>query len=298
MSRPTTQDRVEYALARALEAAIVRLPKGAASPVGEAIGGMVRRPFGIRRRTVEENIRRAFPEAGDEWVERTAREAYTHLGREVVAMIRLSRLSPEEIMALTDVPTWPEVQSALAEGKGALLVTGHYGNWEVAAAAVAARGVPISAIVKPQRNRLVDRMVQEARARLGIGTISITRAPREVPRLLAKGGVVGIVGDQDARRKGIFVPFFGVPASTFRGPAQFALRFDAPVFASTARRLEDGRYLVQGTRIPLERTGDAETDEYRLTAAMAAHLEEEIRADPTQYFWFHKRWKTSPPPEL
>lgn len=298
MARHTAQDRLEYALARALEAAIVRLPKGAAAPVGQAIGGLVRRPFGIRRGTVRENLRRAFPDADEAWIDRTAREAYAHLGREVVAMIRLSRLTADEVVALTDVPTWPEVQEALAEGKGALLVTGHYGNWEVAAAAVAARGVPISAIVKPQRNRLVDAMVQEARARLGIGTISISRAPREVPRLLARGGVVGIVGDQDARRKGIFVPFFGVPASTFRGPAQFALRFDTPVFAATARRLEDGRYRVQGTRIPLERTGDPAADEYRLTAAISAHLEGEIRADPTQYFWFHKRWKTSPPPEL
>lgn len=213
-------------------------------------------------------------------------------------MVRLSRMSREEIVALTDVPSWPQVQKALAEGNGALLVTGHYGNWEVAAAAVAARGVPISAVVKPQRNRLVDAMVQEARARLGIGTIEMARAPRQVPRVLAEGGVIGIVADQDARQKGIWVPFFGIPASTFRGPAQFALRFNAAVFASIARRLPDGRYRVEGTRIPLVRTGDAAEDERRLTATLAAHLEQEIRKDPTQYFWFHKRWKTVPPSEL
>ena len=298
MASHSLQDRVEYALARALERAIVHLPAGAADPVGRGIGGLVRRPFGIRRGVVAENLRRAFPDAGDEWIERTVRQSYAHLGREVVAMIRLSRLSAAEIIALTDVPAWPEVEAVVAEGKGALVVTGHFGNWEVGAAAVAARGVPISAIVKPQRNRLVDRMVQDARARLGIGTIPIGRAAREVPRLLARGGVVGIVGDQDARRKGLFVPFFGVPASTFRGPAQFALRFDAAVFASTTRRLADDRYLVQGTRIPVHRTGDAEADEYRLTAALAANLEEAIRAAPEQYFWFHKRWKTRPSPEL
>lgn len=292
------QDRAEFLLAKGLEGVIGRLPGGAVDPLGEALGGLVRRPLGIRRNTVVENLRRAFPEASDEWIEETAQASYAHLGREVVAMVRLSRLSREEIVALTDVPTWPEVQEALAEGNGALLVTGHYGNWEVAAAAVAARGVAISAIVKPQRNRLVDRMVQEARARLGVGTIEMARAPRQVPRVLAKGGVVGIVADQDARNKGIWVPFFGIPASTFRGPAQFALRFNAAVFASTARRLPDGRYHVEGTRIPLVRTGDAAEDERLLTAKLAAHLEQEIRKDPTQYFWFHKRWKTQPPPEL
>ena len=298
MKRPTVQDRVEYLLARTLEGAIAHLPSGAADPVGSAIGTLVRRPFGIRRRTVVENLRRAFPDADERWIDATAKATYGHLGREVVAMVRLSRLSREEVIALTDVPSWPAVQAALAEGKGALLVTGHYGNWEVAAAAVAARGVPISAVVKPQRNRLVNAMVQEARARLGIGTITMRKAAREVPRLLARGGVIGIVADQDARSRGVWVPFFGIPASTFRGPAQFALRFDAPVFAAVARRLPDGRYRVAGDRLPLERTGDADADELRLTAALAAHLEEEIRKDPGQYFWFHKRWKTAPPPEL
>lgn len=296
--RPTMQDRAEYALARALEGAMTHLPAAAADPVGAGIGALVRRPLGIRRRTVLENLRRAFPQASDAWIEETARASYAHLGREVVSMVRLSRLTPEEVVALTDVPPWPQVEEAVAEGKGALLVTGHYGNWEVAAAAVAARGVPISAVVKPQRNRLVDRMVQDARARLGIGTIPMRRAAREVPRLLARGGVIGIVADQDARSNGVWVPFFGVPASTFRGPAQFALRYDAAVFAAVARRLPDGRYRVDGERLPLVRTGDREADELRLTAALAAHLEHEIRKDPGQYFWFHKRWKTPPPPEL
>ena len=298
MRRHSLQDRAEYILARGLEGAIARLPAGAAERVGSAIGAMVRAPLGIRRDTVVQNLRRAFPDAEPDWIDRTVRETYRHLGREVVSMVRLSRLRPDEVIALTDVPSWDEFQEALAEGKGVLVVTGHYGNWEVAAAAVAARGVPIHAIVKPQRNRLVDTMVQEARARLGIGTISMRKAPRRVPRVLHRGGVVGIVADQDARSRGIWVPFFGIPASTFRGPAQFALRLDAAVFASIARRLPDGRYRVEGTRIPLVRTGDAEEDERRLMAALAAHLEGEIRKDPGQYFWFHKRWKTAPPKEL
>src|SRR5690606_33794273 len=132
----------------------------------------------------------------------------------------------------------------------------------------------------------------------GIGTITMRKAAREVPRVLADGGVIGIVADQDARSKGVWVPFFGAPASTFRGPAQFALKYDAAVFASVARRLPGGRYRVEGVRMPVTRTGDAAADELRLTAELAAHLEEEIRKDPGQYFWFHKRWKTPPPPEL
>lgn len=213
-------------------------------------------------------------------------------------MIRLSRLSPERIVEITDTPQWDEFVAARAQGKGVLLVTGHYGNWEVAAAAVAARGVPIEAVVKRQRNRLVDARVEAARQRLGIGTIDMRSAPKRIPRALSEGHAIGIVGDQDARDAGVWVPFFGVPASTYRGPALFALKFGVPVYASVARRLPEGRYRVEGARIPVENTGDLEADVRRVTGALARHLEQEIRKDPEQYFWFHKRWKTVPPAEL
>lgn len=298
MAGPTLQDRMEYGLTRALEGGVSLLPERWAARVGEAIGEIVRAPLGIRAGTVEANLRRAFPDATPEWLERVTRETYRHLGREAVAMIRLSHLSREEIVERTVLPQWEEFLAARGEGRGALLVTGHYGNWEVAAAAVAARGVPIEAVVKRQRNRLVDARIETARRRLGIGTIEMRQAPKRIPRALASGHALGIVADQDAREAGVWVPFFGVPASTYRGPALFALRFRAPVFAAVARRLPDGRYLVDARRVATPSSGDLEADVRALTAALAAHLEEEIRRDPGQYFWFHKRWKTAPPPEL
>jgi Kdo2-lipid IVA lauroyltransferase/acyltransferase len=291
------QSRFEYLLARSLEGGVSLLPEAAAERVGLVIGAAVRAPLGIRRRTVEANLRRAFPAADDAWIERVTRETYRHLGRETVAMVRLSRLSRQEVLARTEVPGWAELEEGMREGKGGLLVTGHYGNWEVAAAAVAARGYPIEAVVKRQRNLLVDARVQAARARLGVGTIEMREAPRRVPRALAQGKCIGIVADQDARAAGVWVPFFGIPTSSFRGPALFALRFRAPVFAAVARRVAGGRYRIESERIPLPHTGDLERDVLHLTAALAAHLEREIRREPGQYFWFHKRWKTQPPTE-
>lgn len=298
MGRHTLQDRIEYALTRSLEAGVSRLPDRAAVRLGEAIGTMVRFPLGIRRGVVDANLRRAFPDADEAWLERVRRETYRHLGREAVEMIRMSRLGRERILRMTEVPSWDDFESARAEGKGILLVTGHYGNWEIAAAAVAARGVPIEAVVKRQRNRLVDGRVEAARRRLGIGTIDMRSASRRIPRALSEGHAVGIVADQDAREAGVWVPFFGAPASTYRGPAVFALKLGVPVFASVARRLPDGRYRVEGVRIPVRPTGDLERDARRLTATLAEHLEAEIRKAPEQYFWFHKRWKTAPPAEL
>jgi KDO2-lipid IV(A) lauroyltransferase len=207
----------------------------------------------------------------------------------------LSRLDPQAVVDRTIPVGWDQMEAALGEGRGVLLVTGHYGNWEVAAATVAARGVPIAAIVRRQGNRLVDERLQELRRKLGVETIYQSAAPSRVPRVLRANGVVGIVGDQNARRAGILVPFFGRPASTHRGPALFALRLNAPVFSCIARRLpgNDVRYEIAGERVDVTRTGDLEKDVTSLTAELALRLEKQVRIAPEQYFWFHKRWKES-----
>ena len=286
---------MEYALARALETAVAALPERTADAFGRRLGAAAYRT-GIRRRTVEENLRLAFPEAPEEWRRSVARGAYEHLGREAAAMLRLSRLDPRAVVERTVTRGWEEMEAALAEGNGCILATGHYGNWEIAAATVASRGVPIAAIVRRQGNPLVNRRLDETRRRLGVETISQREALLKVPRALRGNGVVGIVGDQDARKAGVFVPFFGVPASTHRGPALFALRFGAPVFACVARRLPGPavRYEVSGTRVSVPRTGDQEADVRALTAELAARLEASIREAPEQYFWFHRRWKSRP----
>jgi KDO2-lipid IV(A) lauroyltransferase len=286
---------MEHWLLRLLEGGVARLSDSTAARVGGLLGAAIR-PAGIRRRTVEDNLRLAFPDQDEEWRAAVLRDAYRHLGREAVAMLRLSHHTREEILRLTDVPDadWAAFEAARAEGRGVLLVTGHYGNLEAAAAAVAARGVPVEAVVKGLRNPLVDEQLRVARERLGIRTIDMKDAPRRIPRVLADGGVIGIVADQDARSSGVWVPFFGVPASTYRGPALFASRFGAAVFASVARRLPDGRYRIQGERVETPKSGDLERDVTELTASLAAHLEKEIRKEPGQYFWFHKRWKTRP----
>jgi Kdo2-lipid IVA lauroyltransferase/acyltransferase len=299
MSRPRLQHRAEYAIARAIEGSLAGLSPRAADRAGAMIGELVRSPLGIRREVVEENLRRAFPEADDAWIGRTTKEAYRHLGREVVAMLRLSSLDRDGVNATVEIPDedWAAVQEALAEGRGAIFATGHYGNWEMAAAAVAARGVPIEAIVKRQSNPLVNARIESARRALGVETVDMGEAPRKVPRALLSGKAVGIVADQDARHSGVWVPFFGVPASTHRGPALFALRLGAPLFAAATRRLPDGRYRLTGKRVEVQRTESLEADVERVTADLSLRLEEEIRKDPAQYFWFHKRWKTPAPEE-
>ena len=296
--RHSAAHRAEFALARSLEQAVSVLPERAADRFGARIGRALHR-LGIRRDIVDENLRIAFPDKSVEWLEQTRLGAYEHLGREAAAMLRLSKLDARAVIARTVVHGWDELQEALSLGRGVILVTGHYGNWEIAGATVASRNVKIGAIVRRQGNRLVDERLQQLRRNLGVETIYQGQAPSRVPRLLRSNAVIGIVGDQDARRSGIFVPYFGKPASTHRGPALFAIRLGAPVFSCIARRLpgDEVRYEVRGSRVNFEPTGNVDADVRALTAELALRLENEVRKAPEQYFWFHKRWKTRPAEE-
>jgi Kdo2-lipid IVA lauroyltransferase/acyltransferase len=295
---PPLAHRAEYLLTRGAEAAVSRLPLHLAEAFGAAVGGLVHRPLGIRSDVVHGNLRRAFPDAAPEWIEAVARSAFRHLGRETIATMRLSSLGDAGIVDRTEMVGLEDLVAALAEGRGAILATGHLGNWEVDAAAIAARGLPMSGVVQRQSNRLVDARLDANRRRLGVETIVRSDARTRVPRALRAGHTVGLVADQDAGRSGLWVPFFGVPASTHRGPALFALRLGSPVFISAALRLPgENRYRVILERVEARRTDDLAADVERLTARLSVGLESLIRLAPEQYFWFHKRWKTPPPKE-
>lgn len=285
---------------RGLQRVVCTLPEAAAERVGAAVGGLVGAPLGIRREVVRANLRLAFPEQSEAWVERLARASYRHLGREAAVMMRLPMLSAEEIRARTHLDGWDEVLAAVERGRGVILATGHLGNWEVAAASVAVRGLPIAAVVRRQGNRLFDAHLDATRRRLGVETIAQREARHAVPRILQAGGVVALVADQDVRERGVFAPFFGRLASTARGPALFALRHGAALFACAALRRpgEEPAYDIAGRPVPVQPTGDLEADVWRVTAELNARLEAVIRLRPEQYFWFHKRWKTPAPPEL
>ena len=294
---PTFGHRVEYLLFRATAAATGVLGDRIVGSLTGAAGKLAYRPFGLRRAVVEAHLRASFPERDERWVRETAAAAYAHLGREGATLIRLSTLARERVVERTEVEGLAAFLEAVEAGKGVVLVTGHFGNWEIGGAALAARGVPIDGVAQRQSNPLFDRALVAARERLGMRVIERGRAPKLGLRALRAGRVLAFVADQDARRAGVFVPFFGRPASTHRGPALLALRTGAPLFLGTALRMPDGRYRIRLEEVEVDRTGETDVDVQRLTAAFTARLEAAIRTAPEQYFWHHRRWKTPPPEE-
>lgn len=292
----TLRHRLEYALVRGLQGLERVLGRRLAGALMAAAGRLAYRPLGIRRGVVESHLRQAFPDRDARWLRRTAAAAYAHLGREGLSLLRLYRLGPEDVSRETRVIEGLDaLRAAVDQGRGAVLVTGHFGNWEIGGAALAVRGIPLDVVVQRQANPLFDRLINDARARLGMRVIYRGRAPKDALRGLREGRAVAFVADQDARRAGVFVPFLGRPASTYRGPAVLALRSGAPVFMGTAVRAPDGRYDVRLRPIPDPPPGDAEERAEALTAAYTGALEAAVRERPEQYFWHHRRWKTTPP---
>jgi KDO2-lipid IV(A) lauroyltransferase len=248
---------------------------------------------------VREHLAWAFPERDERWRRRVARASFRHLGREAVATFRLGRMGPEEVRRRTDVEGFEALEAAVRSRRGAIVVTGHLGNWEIGGASLAARGIPLVAVAQRQRNPLFEADLVRNRERLGMVVVERRDAPRRVLRALREGQAAGIVGDQNLRRGGVFVDFFGRKASTAKGAAVFALRTGAPVFVGAVRAMGGipHRYHVRLEEVPFHPGGDMEEDALRLTEAHTRYLERRVMEAPEQYFWQHRRWKSRPPEE-
>ena len=288
--------RVEFWIFRALSWIVSVLPERAALGLSSVLGWCVGVVLRVRRADTDQHLQIAFPERDPVWRRQMSRGSYMHFAREAAMTMRLSRMRPEEIVRRTEVVGLEALRDAAAQGGGVVLISGHLGNWEVAAASVAVRGVPMDVAAHLQKNPLFYRHMVELQDRLGLTVIVKNEAFRRVPQALAAGHVVALIADQNIRRRGVFVDFFGRAAATAKGPALFALRTGAPVFLGVAvrKRGYPSRYRVIIERVPVEegaRGADAIRD---LTQRHVSRLEAHIREAPSQYFWQHRRWKTRP----
>ncbi len=300
---PTASHRAEYYALRSVIGTLHALPWGAATAFGAQLGALGYWPLGIRRRVVVRQIAAAFPELSQDNVHSLARKAYAHLGRSSIETALLPSIGQKGVLGMVESADGFElVEDAMSQGKGAVLVTGHLGNWELAGAYVAARGVPMDVIVRTQANPLFDAYINETRGSLGMTVVRDHEAARRTPRSLRDGRAVAFVSDQGVMGlASTFVPFFGRPAKTPRGAAVFAMKYDTPTLFVTALRQPSGRYRVSVERVPIIRTGNRDADIDAIVTNYTAILERWVRSAPEQYFWHHRRWRRQPdgtPPEL
>lgn len=291
----------------ALEAAIFRvllelarwLPRPLWIGLGAATGDLARVLDRRHTRIAHENLRLAYRDAlAPAEADRIVRECWRHFGRITFDALAFPQLSERDAGSIVSFEGLEHVRAAYARGKGVLVFSGHYGHWELNAVMQGHLGLPLALVTRPLDNPRLERMLADLRTRSGNVVVHKRRAVREMVKALDRGIGVAIVIDQDARESGIFVPFFGRPASTTPTLAAIALRTGAAVVPSFSYPLPGGKWrVVYDPEVPVTATGDREADVRDLTAACTSILERRVRERPELWLWMHRRWKTQPSPE-
>jgi KDO2-lipid IV(A) lauroyltransferase len=251
------------------------------------------------RRVAADNLRHAFPALDAPARDALVRATYEHVCTVVVEMIRLPRtLTRANHTRYIKCP--PEDLDRLRIWWGSprplLVVTGHFGNWEVFSYLTGLLGFQGAIVARRLDNPYLDRFLAVFRKRTGLELLDKSRDYDRIIATLAHGRALGMLGDQDAGPRGLFVDFFGRPASTFKSIALLSLEYNAPLFVLGAARVGHPlqyRIYVEDIILPEDYAGRADAPR-AITERYTAALERMVRRHPEQYFWLHRRWKHQP----
>lgn len=284
--------RLETALLHSVSGALGALPWQRAIGVGAQLGRTLHRA-GLRVRVARENLAIAFPALGDGERERILALHYAELGRvaaEYPHLARLVRAPRDQVFASFEGER--HLHEAAARGRGVILLTGHFGNFELFGASLG-RIHPVDFVFRPPSNPGAGRWLLSIREAAGVGQLTTSGGIKRVFQALRQGRWVALLGDQDARSEGVFVPFLGRAASTPAGPARIALATGAPIVFGSVSRAPDGRHRAR-IEAPIVPEGDPRDDEAirALTLRHTRLLERAVLEHPEAWFWLHRRWKT------
>ncbi|MFO0841066.1 MAG: hypothetical protein U0797_01535 [Gemmataceae bacterium] len=297
--RPWQVDYLVYLTVRCVVCLVQMLTWNRAAQLAELLGRFAYRIDRRHRLVAADNLRHAFPEKTETEIDALVRACYRHWTRVVVEMIRLPRTL--RASNLFDHVSYPHPgHRVLAEYlsmnmRPMMLVTGHFGNFEVLSYALGLHGDVGAVIARRLDNPYLDRFLRQFRQGTGQQILDKNLDYELILRQLVAGGRLGMVGDQDAGARGLFVDFFGRPASTFKSIALLSLEYNAPIAVMGAARapgeMQFALYL-EDVIYPWDYA--AHPDAVRVTQRYTAALERMVRRHPEQYFWLHRRWKHLP----
>lgn len=262
--------------------------------VGNALGRLICLAASRRRRIADKNIEACF---GDRFSPSQRRriilESCQNITKSLLELFKFSRMKPEEVAKLVEFEGVEHLRDAAAEGNGVIVVTAHYGNWELLGAMIGELGYKLTVVARDASDPETAEMVNAARRRLGMRVLG-REDLGEMLKVLRQGDVLGVLPDQRQLKSGRLLRFLGRPAPTALGPAVLALRSRAPLVPAFARRLPNGRFKVV-FRPPI-RIPKAPRRTELVGACMQAvndAISREIAEHPEQWLWFHDRWATS-----
>lgn len=289
--------RVEAAALGSAVGALGALPERRALAVGGALGAGFARLDSHYRRLARINLDLVLPDWSNRRREDLLRRSFAELGRNAAEWARLPSLSSSEVEARVDLRGLRFLERALAEGRGALVVTAHYGNWELIlrALGVALPHAEITAVGRPQPNPFLRDMVTRRRS-LG-GHPPLDQSASEVLRALRRNAAIGLLADHYLSRRhgGVLSPFLGTPAWTNPGPATLALRMGCPVLVAHARRVAGNRHRIElESELDQPDGGDRSADIAALTGRINEAIGRLVLGDPEHWLWCTHRWRASP----
>jgi KDO2-lipid IV(A) lauroyltransferase len=272
---------------------LAHLPSVVGLAAGRRLGDLLWWALPRRRAVALDNLQRVFGgERPPAEIRRLGRRSFQHVGMNLIEACRYLLRPTHVMLSRVRVEGLQHFQAAAAHGRGVFILTAHFGNWELLAAAHGLAGVPLSIVTRPLDHPVLEDLASRFRRRSGAELIVKRQAVREVLSALRRQRMVGILLDQNATRaEGVFVPFFGSPASTSKGLALLALRTGAPVVPIFLRREPDGRHCMDVSAALLP-PADGEITTY--TSMFNRAIEAAIRRAPEQWLWMHDRWRTRP----
>lgn len=292
------QINLEYLLARIIIGAFGLLPLQTSLKAGAWFGRLFGRLAAKKLTRVGlKNLEIAFPDSSEAERRKILRGCFESLGRQLALVSHFPHLSPARLPEILSVEGIENCATAYSGKRGVVYFSGHFGGWEATYLAISAAGFPVSVLVRQIDNPLVEAFVDKLRTGFGTRTIDKKKSGREMVRRLKSGEILGILADLNMQEhEGVFVDFFGVPASTTVGAAKLALRANAPVLPVFSVWQPDKRKYSIQIEPPIESvsTGNETRDALELTQKITSVIEDYIRRYPEQWLWIHKRWNTRP----
>ena len=262
---------------------------------GEAIASLLRF-LKYRKNVVFKNLDIAFPEKEQVWKENIYHKTLSNIGRNIIEFPRIPYyFQSGKIKDIFIIKKGKELLDKY-KTEGAILVTAHLGNWEIAGSGLTAYSYPITALAYRQKNKEINQLIEEIRTKSGLEIIYHDQNLKTFLKALNQGKFIAFLVDQNAlRHRGTFVDFFGLKASTVTFPAKLAIKYNKPILFSYCIFDENTKsYNAYIEEIDFEKTGNIEEDIKNLTQTYTKYIENAVRKFPGQYLWTHKRWKTRP----
>ena len=274
---------------------LILLPLGSSYFLARGIGNFAWHVLRYRRQIVMDNLQIAFGrEMSKSQLEEIAAESYKQIAMSFIELLIGPKLQ-KDIRRILQAEQIELIQELLRQGHGLITVTGHLGGWELqAAAAATVIAEPLTVAAVQQSNPYINRFIAKRRNAMGMQVAGTKEAMKLLLKALRNHQVIGLAADQNAGAHAVFVDFFGKTAATHPGPAQLALKFNAPMLVAVAVRIGPAQFKILSQKVEIKEDDTVKT----LTQRHVKILESFIRQYPEQYFWLHRRWKTRPPGEL